>query len=119
MKKWLFLALAVVLEVAGSLSLKGALEVPALYAVVAFGYAGAFLALFVSLREGMALGVGYGIWGACGVALTAVMSLFIFGEPISLVMALGIVLIVGGVLLVELGSQAAQKQATSEVEVGQ
>ncbi|OSP07316.1 DMT family transporter [Microbacterium sp. LEMMJ01] len=109
MKKWTFLVLAVLLEVTGSLSLKAALDAPIFYAVVAAGYVGAFLALFMSLRNGMGLGVGYGIWGASGVALTAIMSLVIFGEPITLLMGIGIAAIMGGVLLVELGSQAAQK----------
>ncbi|MCT2058406.1 DMT family transporter [Dietzia cinnamea] len=111
MKKWLFLVAAIMLEVTGSLSLKAALDAPAFYLLVVVGYVGSFMALFMSLRGGMGLGVGYGIWGACGVALTAVMSLIVFSEPITLVMALGIVLVMGGVLLVELGSQAAQKKA--------
>ena len=110
MKKWLFLVGAVLLEVTGSLSLKGALDAPGLYVLVVAGYVGSFLALFMSLRSGMALGVGYGIWGASGVALTAIMSLVIYGEPITLLMGLGIVIIMAGVLLVELGSQAAQKK---------
>ncbi|QRQ80579.1 DMT family transporter [Glutamicibacter protophormiae] len=109
MNKWSFLVLAVFLEVSGSLSLKAALDAPGFYAVVAVGYVGAFLALFMSLRKGMGLGVGYGIWGASGVALTAIMSLVIFGEPFTLLMGIGIAAIMGGVLLVELGSQAAQK----------
>lgn len=109
MRKWTFLALAIGLEITGSLSLKAALDAPGFYALVVAGYVGSFLALFQSLRSGMSLGVGYGIWGACGVALTAVMSLVIFGEPITLLMGLGIATVIGGVLLVELGSQAAHK----------
>lgn len=109
MNKWSFLVLAVFLEVSGSLSLKAALDAPGFYAVVAVGYVGTFLALFMSLRKGMGLGVGYGIWGASGVALTAIMSLVIFGEPFTLLMGIGIAAIMGGVLLVELGAQAAQK----------
>ena len=54
---------------------------------------GAFVALYVSLRSGMSLGVGYGIWGASGVALTAIMSLIIFGEPVTLLMAIGIAVV--------------------------
>jgi len=52
----------------------------------------------------MALGVGYGIWAACGVALTAILSKLLFDEPFSWIMAAGIALVVGGVLLVELGA---------------
>jgi small multidrug resistance pump len=109
MKKWLFLAVAIALEVTGSLSLKAALDISGFYALVTAGYVGSFFALFMSLRNGMSLGVGYGIWGASGVALTAIMSLIVFGEPITLVMGIGIAVIMAGVLLVELGSQAAPK----------
>lgn len=59
--KWLFLAAAIALEVAGSLSLKGALTTPALYAMVAVGYVGAFAFLALTLRAGVPLGVAYGI----------------------------------------------------------
>lgn len=109
--KWTYLVVAILLEVMGSLSLRGAIDQPWLYAVVTVGYVGSFGALFLSLRRGMPLGVGYGIWGACGVALTAVMSWVIFAEPITPLMGLGIAVIMAGVLLVELGSQAAQAKA--------
>ena len=113
MRKWLFLTVAIAAEVTATLSLKAALETPALYAVVIVGYAGAFLSLFQSLREGMSLGVGYGIWAACGVALTAVLSAAIFDEPLTLPMGLGIVAVMGGVLLVELGSQQAHETSST------
>ncbi|MDQ0820089.1 small multidrug resistance pump [Arthrobacter sp. V4I6] len=112
-KGWLLLAAAILAEVTGSLSLKGALEHSALYVVVAAGYLGAFALLAVVLRAGMALGVAYGIWGASGVALTAIGSLVIFGEPLTFLMGIGIVVIIAGVLCVELGAQAAHKKAES------
>ena len=105
MKKWLFLVLAIGCEVTGSLSMKAAVESPGFYALATLGYVGAFVCLFVSLRNGMSLGVGYGIWGAAGVAATAVMSMLIFGEPITLLMGVGLVAVMLGVLLVEVGSQ--------------
>lgn len=110
MAKWVFLTAAILIEVSASLSLKGAMTIPALYAVVVVGYVASFAMLFQSLRRGMALGVGYGIWGATGVALTAVMSMVLFAEPITLLMGLGIVVVMGGVLMVELGSQAAMRK---------
>ena len=110
MKKWLYLVAAIVLEVSGSLSLKAAMDAPQFYVIVVLGYLGAFVGLFAALRNGMSLGVGYGIWGATGVAATAVLSLVIFNEPITPVMGLGIVLVIAGVLTVELGSQLALKK---------
>ena len=110
-RAWLFLATAILLEVTGSMSLKAALDHPAFYIVVAVGYIGSFVCLGKVLSLGMALGVAYGIWGATGVALTASLSTVIFQEPFTALMGAGIVLIIGGVLLVELGSQAAHRKA--------
>jgi small multidrug resistance pump len=98
---WLLLLGAVVSEVAGSLSLKGAAGHPAFFAVVAIGYAVAFALLVAVLRRGMSLGAAYGIWGALGIAFTAVLSTIIFHEPFTLLMSIGLVLVVAGVLLVE------------------
>ena len=115
MKKWIFLLAAILVEVAASLSLKAALEHPAFYAVVVVGYLSAFVFLTLVLRAGLALGVAYGIWGALGVALTAVLSAMIFGEPLTPLMVFGLVLIIGGVLCVELGHQRAAGKKTGEV----
>lgn len=114
-KSWLLLAGAILSETTGSLSLKAALDAPAFYLLVAAGFIGAFAFLAGVLNTGMALGVAYGIWGASGVALTAIMSFVIFGEPITLLMGVGIVIIIAGVLCVELGAQAAQKHQNNEV----
>lgn len=111
MRKWLLLAAAISCEVTASLSLKGALDAPALYAVVVTGYLASFAFLALVLRAGLPLGVAYGIWGALGVALTALLSAALFAEPLTALMGLGIVLIIGGVLLVELGSQRAHDRA--------
>ncbi|CAN5168177.1 SMR family transporter [soil metagenome] len=103
--QWIFLAVAVLTEVVGTLSLKAAAGgATRMYAVVAVGYVAAFSFLSLSLGAGMALGVAYGIWSAAGVALTATASKFLFGEPLTLVMTAGIVLIIGGVLLIEVGA---------------
>ena len=104
MKKWILLACSILSEVTGSLSLKAALGHPGWYALVVAGFFCAFMFLALVLRERVPLGVAYGIWGASGVALTAVASKFLFKEPFTWVMALGIALIIGGVLLVELGA---------------
>lgn len=96
-----------------TLALKAALDQPGWYVLVAIGYVAAFALLAVTLRAGMGIGVAYGIWGACGVALTAVLSKMIFGEPLTALMGLGITLIIAGVLTVELGSQRALRRRES------
>lgn len=103
--QWLFLATAIVLEVSGTLSLRLATSGRrAWYVAVALCYLGAFGALSLALSEGLGIGVAYGIWAATGVALTAVASHVLFDEPLTALMGVGIALIAGGVLLVELGA---------------
>lgn len=114
MKKWLLLVGAIVSEVTASLALKAALDNPAWFVLVVAGYVVSFVFLALVLRAGVALGVAYGIWGAFGVASTAVMSAVFFGEPLTPVMVSGLLLIMAGVLCVEMGSQlASKKEATA------
>lgn len=103
--QWLFLAGAIIFEVTATLSLRmAATGKRAYYAAVAVGYLVAFAFLTLTLNEGLGLGVAYGIWAASGVALTAVASKVLFKEPLTPIMMGGIALIIGGVLLVELGA---------------
>jgi small multidrug resistance pump len=108
-RRWVFLGGAIVTEVTATLSLKAALDAPAFYVLVVAGYLAAFLLLAATLRAGMPLGAAYGIWGAVGVASTAVLSWVFFGEALTWVMGLGIAVIIAGVLLVELGAQVAAR----------
>lgn len=101
---WLYLGIAIVTEVIAAISLRMAVASrKAWYLLVAAGYLTAFVLLSLSLAAGMPLSVAYGVWTAAGVALTAVLGKFLFKEPFTWVMALGVALIIGGVLLVELG----------------
>ena len=113
MRKYFVLAAAIGSEVAATLALKAALDHPAWYALVVAGYVAAFAFLAVCLRLGLPIGVAYGIWGAGGVTVTAVLSAVIYGEPLTALMGLGIALIIAGVLTVELGSQHAQRPEAS------
>ncbi|RWZ68278.1 QacE family quaternary ammonium compound efflux SMR transporter [Labedella populi] len=110
MSAWLLLAAAIAVEVTASLSLKAALDAPAFYVVVVVGYVASFALLGLVLRAGIPLGVAYGIWGALGVAATALLAAVLFGEPLTPVMLAGLALIIVGVLCVELGSQRATER---------
>ncbi|WP_441293514.1 DMT family transporter [Actinomyces oris] len=107
---WPALGGAIISEVSATLALRQALNQPGFYVMVGIGYALAFVLLSLTLKAGMPLGVAYGLWGALGVALTAVLSMLVFGEPITVLVALGIALIMVGVLLVEVGAQRAGTQ---------
>lgn len=109
--KWILLAGAITSEVAASLSLKAALNDPAFFIIVVAGYIASFAFLAGVLRAGLGLGVAYGIWAALGVILTVLLAAAIFGEPLTPLMLMGVTLVIGGVLCVELGShQKPQKE---------
>lgn len=109
MTKWLLLLAAILSEVTASLSLKAALDRPLFYVVVVAGFSAAFALLAAVLRRGMGIGIAYGIWSATGVVLTTVLSSVVYDEVLTGVMGVGIALIIGGVLLVELGSHPARR----------
>lgn len=103
----MLLAAAIMTEVAATLALRVAVEGNRRwYAVVVTGYVIAFGCLGGALAQGMPLAIGYGIWAAVGVALTAMLSKVLFDEPLTPVMGLGIVLIAAGVVMIEFGSAA-------------
>lgn len=100
-----WLAGAIVFEVGGTLSLRMADRGHRpRWAGVVLGYLVAFSLLATALGAGIPLGVAYGIWTVCGVALTAVLSRMLFNEPLTWLMGLGIVLIAGGVFLIQIGA---------------
>jgi len=103
-RKWWLLAGAIVTEVTGTLALAGAADHDWLYAVTLIGEGASFYLLVKVLQAGMPLGVAYGVWSALGVAATAVLSSLLLDEVFTSPMVLGLALIVGGVVLIEVGS---------------
>src|SRR4029077_16256190 len=100
---WWALAGAILIEVVATLSLRASdgFRKKGWIVPVTLGYLASFYLLWLSLSLGMPVGIAYGIWTACGVALVAVVARFLFQEPLTRVMALGIALIVAGVLTIE------------------
>ena len=101
---WLALAGAIVIEVVATLSLRASdgFRKRVWIAPVALGYVASFYLLWISLSLGMPVGVAYGVWTACGVALVALVAPFLFSEPLTWLMGAGIALIVAGVLTIEM-----------------
>ena len=60
----------------------------------------------------MALGVVYGVWSAIGRRATAVLSSVIFDEAFTSPMVVGLVLIIGGVVLIEAGSHPRRRRGS-------
>jgi small multidrug resistance pump len=101
---WLALAGAIIVEVFATLSLRASdgFRKKAWILPVTAGYVASFYLLWVSLSMGMPVGIAYGIWTACGVALVAVIARYLFAEPLTWVMVIGIGFIVAGVLTIEM-----------------
>ena len=105
---WLLLAGAILAEVAATLSLRASegLKKKRWIAPIAAGYAAAFGLLTIALADGMPVGIAYGVWAACGVALTAIGARVFFKDALTRRMAAGVGLIAAGVLIIELGATA-------------
>ena len=100
MNPFVYLAVAIVSEIIATNALKMSEGftrlVPAV--VVVIGYGIAFYSLSLALK-GIPLGVAYAIWSAIGTVGTVLIGVLIWKQPISLPVILGIVMIVGGVVL--------------------
>lgn len=66
------------------------------------GVLAAYFLLAQVLRRGMELGVAYAIWSAVGIALVAGAGVLL-GDSLSGLQVLGMLLVVGGVVSLELG----------------
>ena len=105
---YVLLACAIIAEVVATTSLKfttgdGPKVVP--YILVAVGYVFAFTMLAQTLSKGVPLGIAYAIWAGVGVVLVAVISWLVFHETLTWMQLAGMVLVVAGVTLLELGGK--------------
>jgi len=101
---WLALAGAIIIEVCATLSMRASdgFRKRAWIVPVVLGYLASFALLWLTLRLGMPVGIAYGVWTACGVALVAVADRVLFKERLTPLMMAGIVLIICGVLTIDL-----------------
>ncbi|MDZ4044165.1 MAG: multidrug efflux SMR transporter [Rhodoglobus sp.] len=105
---YLFLALAIAGEVLATTFLKftsGERAVWWAYPIVVVGYIFAFTMLSQTLARGVPLGIAYAIWAGVGVVLVAIISWLAFGETLTWQQLAGMALVVGGVVLLELGGK--------------
>ncbi|MDQ1103700.1 small multidrug resistance pump [Nocardioides zeae] len=103
---WGWLLAAVLSEVVATTSLRASEGFTRLgwSALVVVGYCSAFYALSQALVRGMPLGQAYAVWCALGIAAIAVLGIVLFGESLSPVQVGGLLLVVVGVVMIELGA---------------
>jgi small multidrug resistance pump len=105
MHPYLLLAIAIVGEVSATTALKLSENFSRLVpsVVVVAGYLLAFGVLGKLLKDGFPVGVAYAIWAAAGIAAVALIGALFLQEPVNWTMAGGLAMVIGGVVLLELG----------------
>ncbi|WP_333577769.1 DMT family transporter [Sphingobacterium sp.] len=106
--KYLFLSLAIALEVLGSSFMKASDGFSKLLptAVTIIAYIACFFFLSQALKS-IPLGVAYAVWGGLGIVLTAIISVVVFKQSLDIPAIIGIVLIVSGVVVMNFFSNSA------------
>lgn len=104
---WLLLTFAILLEVAGTTSMKLAHgfehRLPSILVFVF--YALSFSLMMMALKQ-IELSIAYAIWAGAGTALIAVIGVAWFGEPVTALKLGSLILIVVGVIGLNLSSSA-------------
>jgi small multidrug resistance pump len=108
MSPWLALALAIVAEVVGTSFLKASHGftrlLPMLAVVVGYGLSFYFLSLTL---ETVPVGIAYAVWSGVGLVLITAVGWLAYGQALDLSAMIGMGLILTGVLVLNLFSQAA------------
>ncbi len=103
---WILLALAIIAEITGTLSMKwasvsgGHTGFILMLAMIALSYI--FLAFAV---KKIALGVAYALWEGIGILLITLFSVLLFDESLSLLKIAGLTTLVIGIVLIKSGTQ--------------
>ena len=108
MTGYFYLAIAIVAEVIATTALKAVdgLQRPLPLLLVLAGYAIAFWMLSLVMRS-IPVGIAYALWAGLGMVLVSLAALFLHGQKLDLPAMLGMGLIVGGVLVIQLFSASA------------
>ncbi len=106
MNGYLILGIAIALEIAGTTALRGSEGFTRLWpsAVVLVTYSGAFFFLARALLT-IPMGVAYAIWSGIGTTAITLIGLFVFRQKLDLPAALGIAMVIAGVLVINLFSR--------------
>lgn len=98
---------AIVLEVLGTTFLQRSQQFTQILPTLAMGlcYAASFYFLSHALRT-MPLGIAYAIWSGLGIVLVSLIGLLAFGQKLDLAAIIGLGLIIGGVVVVNLFSNS-------------
>jgi small multidrug resistance pump len=101
---YLLLAVAIVAEVIATTLLKSTEGFTRLWPTVAClaGYAVAFVFMAMAIARGMQVDVAYALWSALGTTAIVIIAVVFLGSPISVAKGVGVALVVGGVITLNL-----------------
>jgi multidrug transporter EmrE-like cation transporter len=108
MSSYLMLAIAIVLEIAATSSLKAADGFSRLLpsAIVVVGYAGSFYLMTLILKQ-LPLGLIYATWAGLGTAGTVIVGILLYNDPMGLWRGIGIGLVITGVIILNAAGSGA------------
>jgi len=103
-----YLTIAIICEVIGTLFLNKSAQFSRLIPTLSMAalYLLAFYFLSLALRD-VPLGIAYALWAGLGIVLTAVAGILLFQQKLDTAAIIGISMIVGGVLVMQLFSKVA------------
>ena len=108
MHPYLLLGISIVAEVVATSALKSSQGLTRLgpSALAVLGYCVAFY-LVSKVMNHMATGVVYAVWSGLGIVLISLVGWLLYGQKLDLPAVIGMAMIVGGVLVIQLLSKAA------------
>ncbi|MDO5681068.1 MAG: multidrug efflux SMR transporter [Pelistega sp.] len=103
---WLYLGLAIVAEIIATSALQATQGFTKLWPSVLtlLGYGLAFYFLSLTLRS-IPLGIAYAIWSGVGIVCVSIIAYFLYKQSLDLPAVLGMSMIVGGVVIINLFSK--------------
>lgn len=107
-KHYIFLLVAVMFETFGTANLQASQQFTKLWpsVFVAIGFAGAMYFLTLTLQY-MPVGIVYALWSGLGIVFITAIGYFWFNQGIDIWAALGLVLIITGIAIINLMSKTA------------
>ena len=115
---WLYLVLAIVLEVSGTTSMKvsqGFTRI--LPSVLMFLFYGLSLSALTLALKKIDVSVAYAVWSGLGTALIAGVGVLWFREPLNAMKIMSLLLIILGVIGLNLGGGVHEPSASSTAEI--
>lgn len=111
MHPFLLLSISIVFEICGTtmMKLSNGFTDPLFTALTLAGYVASFTLLTLTLKH-LPLGLVYGIWGGVGTVATAAIGIIAWNDPFGWTTAVGIALVIGGIVLLNKGTQDIEEK---------